>query len=95
MFKVLWEGIPNVESKKKKKEKRKCEGHESCARIAGFSACGCQSIVLKTSVVRLLVPLYFMVYINGLIVSAMSSVGYNNIRSNYQSIALSTSIFLV
>ena len=47
MSKVLWE---LVNSKCGVQSKRKCESHESCVCIAGFSACGCQkkSVMYET-----------------------------------------------
>ena len=39
--------------------KRKCESHESCVYIAGFSACGCQkkSVMYETECRHVAVPL--------------------------------------
>ena len=46
MSKVLW----GVNSRCGVQSKRKCENHESCVCIVGFSACGCQkkSVVYET-----------------------------------------------
>ena len=43
-------GLVGVNAKCGVQSKRRCESHESCVCIVGFSACGCQkkSVVYKT-----------------------------------------------